>query len=198
MHTARAGAPRGRGVRALVLLAGLLAGGPALAAVQEQHTQRPYAVHVQPGETLRQALSGATPIRENGKRFHGYTRWNVRWSFRWWREASGSCRITEVTTRLTTEVQLPELRSATAAQRAVFERYERALSRHEEGHVQFGRDAAQAIDRGIAALPEAADCATLEREANALGHRLLREHAQREKDYDRSTGHGASQGARLD
>ena len=29
-------------------------------------------------------------------------------------------------------------------------------------------------------------------------HRLLREHAEREKQYDRDTRHGASQGARLE
>ena len=170
----------------------------AQADVTEQNLQRPYTVDAQPGESLRQALNRATPIAVNGQRFHGYTRWNVRWTFRWWREASGRCTITEVTTRLRTQVQLPELHSATPAQHAVFDRYLSALSHHEEGHVQFGRDAAQAIDEGIAALPAAPDCAALERRANTLGHRLLREHAEREKQYDRDTRHGASQGARLE
>ena len=41
-------------------------------------------------------------------------------------------------------------------------------------------------------------CATLEREANALGHRLLQDHVAREKQYDQRTRHGATQGARLD
>lgn len=180
------------------MLVALVCTGAAEAAVTEEHLQQPYPVRAQPGETLRQALNAATPITEGGQRFHGYTRWNVRWTFRWWREASGRCTITEVTTRLRTQVQLPELRSATPAQQAVFDRYLSALSRHEQGHVQFGRDAAQAIDEGIAALPAAPDCATLERQANALGHRLLREHAEREQQYDRDTRHGASQGARLE
>lgn len=180
-----------------VLLA-LVCAGTAHAAVTEEHIQQPYPVRAQPGETPRKALNAATPITVDGQRFHGYTRWNVRWTFRWWREASGRCAITEVTTRLRTEVQLPELRSGTPAQQAVFDRYLRALSHHEEGHAQFGRDAAQAIDQGIAALPAAPDCATLERQANALGHRLLPEHAEREKQYDRDTRHGASQGARLE
>ena len=180
-----------------VLLA-LVCAGTAHAAVTEEHIQQPYPVRAQPGETLRKALNAATPITVDGQRFHGYTRWNVRWTFRWWREASGRCAITEVTTRLRTEVQLPELRSGTPAQQAFFDQYLRALSHHEEGHVRFGRDAAQAIDQGIAALPAAPDCATLERQANALGHRLLREHAEREKQYDRDTRHGASQGARLE
>jgi predicted secreted Zn-dependent protease len=180
------------------VLVALVCAGAANAAVTEEHIQQPYPVRALPGETLRKALNAATPITVDGQRFHGYTRWNVRWTFRWWREASGSCAITEVTTRLRTEVQLPELRSGTPAQQAVFDRYLRALSHHEEGHVRFGRDAAQAIDQGIAALPAAPDCATLERQANALGHRLLREHAEREKQYDRDTRHGASQGARLE
>ena len=179
-------------------LAVLICTAAAQAAVTEQAIQRPYTVHVQPGETLRQALNGATPIAVNGERFHGYTRWNVRWTFRWWREASGRCSITEVQTHLRTEVQLPQLRTATPAQQAVFDRYLSALSRHEQGHVQIGRDAAQAIDEGIARLPALEDCATLERTANALGHRLLREHTEREKAYDQHTGHGATQGARLD
>ena len=168
------------------------------AAVVEEHAQRPYTVSAQPGDTLRQALNASTPISVDGKRFHGYTRWNVRWTFRWQADASGRCRITEVTTRLRTEVQLPELRSATPKQRAVFDRYLPALSRHEQGHVQFGLDAARAIDLGIAQLPTEPDCAMLERQANALGHRLLREHVEREKAYDRDTRHGASQGAKLD
>lgn len=180
------------------VLAALVCAGAAQAAVTEEYIQQPYPVRAQPGETLRKALNAATPIAVDGQRFHGYTRWNVRWTFRWWREASGRCAITEVTTRLRTEVQLPELRSGTPAQQAVFDRYLSALSHHEEGHVQFGRDAAQAIDEGIAALPAAPDCAALERRANTLGHRLLREHAEREKQYDRDTRHGASQGARLE
>ena len=97
-----------------------------------------------------------------------------------------------------TEVQLPELQAASPQQQAAFDRYLRALSDHEQGHVQIGRDAAHAIDQGIRQMPAAPDCATLEREANALGHRLLQDHVTHEKQYDQSTRHGATQGARLD
>lgn len=185
-------------VATIAAMAALQATPTAHAAVIEEHVQRPYSVHALPGQSLRQALQAATPITVDGRRFHGHTRWNVRWTFRWSRDASGRCSITEVTTRLRTEVQLPDLRRATPGQQAAFDRYLPALSRHEDGHVQFGRDAAQAIDQGITQLPAAPDCATLERHANALGHRLLRDHVEREKQYDQNTSHGASQGARLD
>ena len=170
----------------------------AQAAVQEEHAERKYAVHAEPNQSLREALNAATPILINGKRFHGYTRWYVRWQFQWAPDPQGGCRITQVNTRLTTEVQLPDLRRATEAQQARFSRYLPALSHHEQGHVQVGRDAAQAIDRGIADLPAASDCATLERNANTLGQALLQEYVEREKQFDVTTGHGATQGARLD
>ena len=166
--------------------------------MQEEHAERKYAVQAEPNQSLREALNAATPILINGKRFHGYTRWYVRWQFQWAPDPQGRCRITQVNTRLTTEVQLPDLRRGTEAQQARFDRYLPALSQHEQGHVQVGRDAAQAIDRAIADMPAASDCATLERNANTLGQALLQEHIEREKQFDVTTGHGATQGARLD
>lgn len=180
-----------------VVAAALVASSAALAAVHEELLAKPYAVHARPDEPLRQAINAATPITVNGQRFHGYTRWNVRWTFRWWREASGRCTITEVTTRLHVELQLPELQRATPSQQAEFDRYLPALKQHEQGHVQFGRDAARAVDEGIAQLPAEAECATLERRANALGQRIVQDHVEREKRYDLDTGHGATQGAKL-
>lgn len=171
---------------------------PTRAAVVEQHLQRPYPVYAQPGQSLRQALHAASPIVVGGRRFHGHAHWTVEWSYDWWREPSGRCTITEVTTHLRTEVQLPELRRSTPAQQAAFDRYLPALSRHEQGHVQLGREAAQAIDQGIARLPAAPDCATLERQAEDLGRRLLQDHMERNRQYDLRTDHGASQGALLD
>jgi len=182
------------------LCAAALAGAAAAAQaeVREEHAHAPYPVHARADQTLREALNAATPITSEGKRFHGYTHWNVRWNFWWLEDGKGRCRITRVATQLTTRIQMPELRRSTATQEAQFQRYQRALYAHEQGHVQFGRQAAQAVDQGIAALPEAPDCATLERQANALGHRLLAEQVAAEKAYDRSTGHGATQGAKLD
>lgn len=184
---------------ALALLVGALAlpGTAARADVQEEHQSAPYPVHARADHSLREALNAATPILSEGKRFHGYTHWNVRWNFWWQQDAAGRCRITRVATRLRTRIQMPELRSSTAAQQAQFRRYREALHAHEQEHVEFGRKAAQAIDRGIAALPPAPDCPTLEQQANALGQRLLAEQAQQERAYDQRTRHGATQGALL-
>lgn len=188
----------GRALAAALAAALALATHRVQAEVQEEHAHDPYPVAIQPDQTLRQALHDATPITVEGRRFHGYTHWNVHWNFWWHSDASGRCRITRVSTRLRTRIQMPELRGGTPEQQTRFARYARALHQHEQGHVQFGRTAAQAIDRGIGALPEAPDCPTLERQANALGQRLLNEQAAQERAYDQSTGHGSTQGTRLD
>lgn len=170
---------------------------PAGAAVEESLNFRYYASPHRPGMTLLAALNTATPIRQDGMRFHGYTAWQTSWQFRWWEEADGRCRITANLTRLSAEVTLPRLTTADPAIRQRFEHYLAALKNHEMEHVRIARDAAQRIDRGILALPTMPSCRQLEQTANDLAQRLLREAGDAEREMDQRTGHGAKQGASL-
>lgn len=158
-----------------------------------------YPVSLQPSQSLVQALDAASPIRDNGQIFHGYTEWQVDWRFRWWQEANGECRITSVTTTLNIVIQLPQLPppQQLEPERAEFEVYRAALRQHELGHADTGRMAAKAIDQAIAALPHQASCAELETKANETGYRLLAEFNQRDQQYDLATEHGRTQGAYL-
>ena len=76
-------------------------------------------------------------------------------------------------------------------------RYIAALELHEQGHRRHGVDAANEVDRAIAAMPPAGSCDALGKNANALGMSILRKYNQLDLDYDRDTGHGATQGARF-
>lgn len=183
--------------RAALWLTLLLLCAPVSGVVIEDSAEKTYSVHPAPQQSLRDALNAATPIRHDGRLFYGDTAWNVTWNFWWNSDPAGRCRITRVETRLASTVQLPRLQRGTTTQLEAFERFERALRLHEQGHVQWGRTAAQAIDAGITSLPPAATCANLEQQANALGKRLLGEHIALEKGYDRSTGNGTTQGAAL-
>ncbi len=182
----------------LLGLALLLSGSLALAGVEERLDYRYYEVPAQPGESLRQAINRYTPVRQDGKVFHGYTRWQVRWRFYWFQEASGRCRMERVQVNLESEITLPRLSRGDASQQRRFTSYLEALRRHELGHVDLGRQAAHAIDRHLAGLPPQPDCASLETRANAGGMELLRHFQARERQFDRDTGHGRSQGAYLE
>ncbi|TXG77552.1 MAG: DUF922 domain-containing protein [Rhodocyclaceae bacterium] len=182
------------------IFAGALAAcaSPALAEVREQLATREYAVTADPAVPLLRLLDGATPIRENGKVFHGYTRWYVKWNYRWNEAPDGSCRITRVDTSVEGTITLPKLVGGTGAQRTRFDAYLAALRTHEEGHYAFARQAGREIDGKIAALPSMRSCRALEAEANGLGYRILDIHTAREKQYDRDTDHGRTQGAWLE
>ncbi len=119
------------------------------AEVRESFDLDTYEVDQEEGETLLQAINSESPIRECGRIFHGYTKWFIKWNFRWWEEENGSCRITEVTTSLDVAMTMPELDEATPQGAAVFKQYAASLRLHEDGHRDIAQKAAAKIDAGI-------------------------------------------------
>jgi predicted secreted Zn-dependent protease len=169
----------------------------SFAAVEETFRYVHYGVTPQPGVNLLTLLNEATPIRQGGHRYHGYTEWHVRWHFQWLESPSGTCRITSVVTHLDTKITLPDPNDRSLTDQPGFAGYFAALERHEHGHYENGRAAARAIDQGIAALPAEDSCDALGRTANDFGASILREANEKDKEYDRTTRHGATQGATL-
>ena len=109
-------------------------------------------MHARPGQTLREALNAATPITSGGQRFHGYTHWNVRWNF-WWQQDTRR-PLPHHAREHPAAVAHPDARTARhgGADGGQFCALPPALRQHELGHVESAA-VAQAIDRGIAALP---------------------------------------------
>ena len=183
---------------ALLLLIGAAMPRSAAAEVREQLATTEYAVTGNPSASLLQLLNAASPVREYGRTFHGYTKWYVSWRYRWNESADGSCRISSVTTRVDGHTTLPRLVGGSAEQRLRFDTYLAALRIHELGHFAIAQQAGREIDAGILALPQMHNCATLESAANDFGRRVLNQHLAREKQYDATTEHGKSQGAWLE
>ena len=169
----------------------------AYAEVVEKLDYEYYEAVAKPGQSLLASVNEASPIRHNGRTYHGYTKWNVQWRFFWNTDGSGRCRITSTKTTLTATTQMPELKGGTASQRKTFEDYSAALKRHEWGHYEIGREAAVSIDRELLLFPTMEECASLEKQSNALADRILEQYREKELAYDASTGYGKSQGAWL-
>lgn len=170
----------------------------AAAEVRERLATTEYEVTGNASIPLLQLLNAASPIRENGRAFHGYTKWFVNWRYRWNEGADGSCRIFSVATQVDGHMTLPRLVGGPAELRQRFDTYLTALRKHEMGHYEIARQAGSEIDARILALPTLRNCAALESAANELGRRVLDQHLAREKQYDATTGHGKTQGAWLD
>lgn len=183
---------------AMIALALCVLATSTRAEVVESLDEVSYTAYPQRGQSLRQALNAASPIREDGEVFHGHTKWNIRWSFKWWREADGSCRITSNETRLDLVITMPELEGGSRAMQQRFADFHEALYDHELGHADLAREAAQAVDDAILDLPEMDDCPTLEATANRRAHAIVNASKRRQKQYDRDTEHGRRDGASVD
>ena len=166
------------------------------AEVVERLDYEDYRVDIRQGESLLNALNRSSSIRQNNKVFHGLTRWNVDWNYRWWQK-TGSCRITETSVKAVGKITLPVLYGADQPQRTRFDAYRVKLETHELGHYYFALQAARAIDTRLKSLPEFSDCSRLERQANQEAQNILDHFIQQERQYDIDTGHGRTQGAIL-
>jgi predicted secreted Zn-dependent protease len=170
---------------------------PAVAEVYENLSYKTYIADHKAGMSLLQSLNNASPIRENGEIFHGFTSWNIQWQYWWKQEPNGLCFFTKNNTTLTSEVTLPELVSPEYRVNQEFSSYIASLRRHELGHVDIARSTARKIDEAIISLPPMDSCPLLEQTANQLGNRLLEQARQAQRNYDQATQHGRTQGAQL-
>ena len=170
---------------------------PATADVQERLQEQFYDLQVASGQSLSRAINQASPIRQNGRIYHAYTRWQVQWNY-WWREQrDGRCQIDLTRTQLHATLTLPRLSGGDAQQRQRFEHYLGALREHELGHYRIGQAAAAEIDTALLQTPEYPTCAELRQQANQRANTVLQRYIEQERRYDRDTGHGRTQGAWL-
>jgi len=179
------------------LLIGILAAATSLADVSETFDLDTHEVDQHGGETLLAAINRYSPLRQKGRIFHGYTKWNVRWNFWWDTNVQGRCAITEVKTTLSVHMQLPELDDSTEQGRVQFDDYLVDLRAHEDGHHQIAAQAARRIDQAIRTLQPMRSCEALEAEANRRGYEILSATKSEEEQYDADTKHGCTQGACL-
>jgi predicted secreted Zn-dependent protease len=152
------------------------------------------------GKTLQQIsrnLYTQSPIVYQGKKYHGYTKWNVNWWF-YWNDYGSHCQIKSVQTSVDVQYTLPKLSNYSSLTNPVkqkWDRYYHALSKHEEGHKNFGVSAAQEIEKSIAKMGSRKTCQQLEQDANSIGKQIIQKYVIQEKNYDKTTNHGVTQGA---
>lgn len=169
--------------------------GPIPVGMSVHPVDEYYLVFGSTAAELRQSMRQSGPA-SGGRRWDGYTRWNVRWSFRYAPEA-GACRISEVRVEYSSTIIMPRWRpppNASAMLRRDWDAYIRALRSHEEGHRNIGADAARQIVQRIRSVT-APTCALIAERANGVGRQTLDEYRVVQRQYDEETGHGRTQGA---
>lgn len=144
------------------------------------------------------AMRDARPWGTNHA-FHATTDWKLDWTYRHsWNE--GRARLDHFKIRARAVVTLPRWNptpGASVEMRHRWQRYLDALTLHEEGHVRLARHAVSQIRREVSALKDFATKQELEAELRRITEKVLASTRQQEREYDRRTGHGVTQGASL-
>lgn len=126
----------------------------------------------------------------SGRRWAGFTRWQVRWS--WEYERRATCQVKDALVSVELQVDLPVLTAAAQQDstiRAWYEQWFERLFEHEVGHGRIARDGAREIYQRIRMLQGSA-CDEVGYRANALARQVYDTFADRQRAYDAATAHG--------
>ena len=155
------------------------------------------------GSTVRELNLGvrsAGPVSPtSGQRVWGMCTWKITWSYAA-AGGAGKCGLQKLSMKVEAVIDLPRWTnrgSGPPALQAEWDRFIVALRQHEDGHKDNGVRAANDLAGRLRALPPEKDCAALDAKIRAVGERVIAEHRLADQAYDRSTGHGATQGAVL-
>lgn len=143
-------------------------------------------------------------IRENRpwkERFHydAMTDWRVNWQFTLTPSASG-CRVSTFGTQTTIVITMPRWNAPTnapEATRQIWQKYVSALGQHEAGHGAMAIAAASEMTKKAHAIGEGSDCDGLKAKLDAECRAMIDAYRAKDKLYDETTRHGATQGAAL-
>jgi predicted secreted Zn-dependent protease len=155
-----------------------------------------YDVAGSSAQEIRHSIDRLRPKADDGERFDAFTRWEVRWDYRYELGESG-CAISEFTTSVRIVMTLPRWSPGLAGSelKKHWEKYYRALVDHERGHADIAVQAAEDIQEQASALPPVSTCLALETAVDGRAEEILERHRRKEIAYDARTRHGTARGA---
>ena len=151
------------------------------------------------GHSLRQRLLVSSDYAGRQKRFTGQTDWHIEW--RACLEAHGKgCRVSGVVSTVNVTYTLPRWADREAAPPHLRERWDRyitSLAAHEKGHGTIAHHVADMIDEALVGLVDDDSCDALTAEAARRVEGVMQRGEDLQREYDRATGHGSTQGAQF-
>jgi predicted secreted Zn-dependent protease len=138
-------------------------------------------------------------MRKRLQAYDGVTRWYVRWHYTY-RRSANACEIASVTCSADVTTRMPRLAADSIAPEDLkqrFTEYLENLTIHEWGHRNNGIDTAARIEKAIETLPPAPTCEELDAIANQRARAEVAEGNRLDIEYDATTDHGRTQGARF-
>ena len=159
--------------------------GPS-SALAMNVVNRFYDVHGLDATSLARSMDANGP-----KGFHGLASWKIDMNYDFSRNAK-DCQITAVRVKIIGEILMPrwvdEPKASLEMQRQWAESYNK-LKRHEDGHVNHGRELALLVKEKLMGLGIVA-CDKLQTQAQQSYEQLFQNLSKRDQEYDARTNHG--------
>lgn len=168
----------------------------ALASPKINVTTEYYSIYGVTANELRNEMNTKSSIKQSGNTYDAYTSWFVNWRFKW-NKNNGQCSMTSVKSSVKVNFTLPKWENSNSAAVNLKKRwtnYYNALITHENGHKDFGINAAKEVENRLSVL-SAKNCSSLKSTANSLGKKIIDKYVFLEKKYDENTNHGMTNGA---
>lgn len=139
----------------------------------------------------RQLMAEQGMPDRSGRRWAGYTKWQVTW--RWGYDRRAGCQISDAVVSVDLQVDVPLLSEAAQQDSTLSAWYSQwfdALFEHEIGHGRIARDGAREIYQRIRMIRGTA-CDEVGYRANQVARQVYETFDDRQRAYDASTAHGA-------
>jgi predicted secreted Zn-dependent protease len=158
-----------------------------------------YTVIGRTAAELRAQINRLGPKDQYGQPYDGQADSELRWSYQV-ATVENRCVVTAVNVHVQTTITMPQWTpppDAPSELRERWVRYYSALLFHENGHKELGNTAGKQLVQLAAALPPAATCDDLKASLDDLAQDALAWLTQQNIQYDLTTQHGRTQGARF-
>jgi predicted secreted Zn-dependent protease len=147
---------------------------------------------------LRKEMNRLGPKNEaENRRYDAVTSWELHWEYDYV-YSQKICRLSQVKVTIDVEILLPKWRPSAHTNPQLIDkwnRYLKALKKHESVHKQHGISAAQdllASFRNFRAYP---NCHKLKKAINSISYSIIHKYEQKDIQYDSISEHGVREGA---
>lgn len=156
-----------------------------------------YSIEPQTVLQIKQELRKKSPVSKSKRLFHGGTEWKLTPKFGV-RVVGNLCQIFSASVTLAGTYTLPKMTNRTSASektQLIFDQYYESLMFHEKGHQALWLEAGEKIEKLLQYFPEEYHCNPLAQKAKHAIAEIVLDYQQKNRDYDKQTGHGKTQGA---
>jgi predicted secreted Zn-dependent protease len=148
---------------------------------------------------LRESLNRQRPVGPDGVRHDAVTLWYARWQYRTATSGRG-CAVASFEVSLDIVTTLPRWTNEATAPSSLIARwrnYNAALLLHEDGHKAIAKETADAIRAAGTNVQSSSSCAELAGAIDKVANDVLKQYREKQRQYDKDTQHGRTQGARF-